>query len=229
MSWLDDAARRVAGVRGVPAVCVLDLDSTLIDTAHRHLRILRAFAEEHAELRALVASLSPADMGYRVEAPLLARGVDDPRLLDALRGQWRRRFFTSDLCQHDEPTPGAVAAVRRLWGEGAHVVYLSARPAGSMARGTVLSLLSAGFPLVEGRAQVMLKPVASMSDAAFKADALSTVAAMGQVALTMDNEPGHCNRFAEAFPAALHVWVDTVHSPDAPPLRPDVLRVRPPL
>ena len=51
------------------------------------------------------------------------------------------------------------------------------------------------------------------------------VEGLGEVVATYDNEPANCNAFCERWPAALHVFVDTQHAPNPPPLHPDVVVV----
>ena len=44
----------------------------------------------------------------------------------------------------------------------------------------------------------------------------------GEVIATFENEPGHLNALLDDFPAAAHVRYGHVHSPDAPPPRPEI-------
>ena len=60
MTSLKDVLQRVETVAqgGDNPVIVFDLDSTLFDTAGRHLAILRAFAQQAPEIEDLVAQLT---------------------------------------------------------------------------------------------------------------------------------------------------------------------------
>ncbi|HMV66319.1 MAG TPA: hypothetical protein PKA64_05675 [Myxococcota bacterium] len=220
--------QRVEELRGQRPVVVLDLDSTLIDTAHRHLRIAREFCAEHPDtsLTPAIAALTPSDVGWSVEDALAARGCADARALAALRRYWSARFFQDAYCRDDLPTRGAPELTRALWARGATLCYLSARPARTMGEGTLHALRRWGMPALTARTVIYLKADPSQPDHAFKGGALDELDAMGTIAATFENEPGHCNTFAARFPDAVHVLVETCHSPTAPPLDPGVLRVR---
>lgn len=218
---------QVAAAGGRPVV-VFDLDSTLIDTAHRHLRVLREFAliEGDAGLTELAGRLIPADMGYRVDHPLLVRGLEDPALSSRLHAFWAPRYFSDAYCAADLPTLGAVSYVQTIYDAGGWVYYLTARPRSLMAQGTVAALVSCGFPALCGRTFLQLKHDDRLSDTAFKHGALQDVAASGEVVATFENEPGHANAFREAFPQGLHFLLQTVHSPSAPAPHPAVVLTR---
>ncbi len=218
---------QVAAAGGRPVV-VFDLDSTLIDTAHRHLRVLREFAliEGDLALTDLVSRLVPADMGYRVDHALLVRGLNDPALSSRLHAYWAPRYFSDAYCSGDLPTLGAVSYVQTVYDAGGWVYYLTARPRSLMSQGTVAALVSCGFPVLCGRTFLQLKHDDRLSDTAFKHGALQDVAASGEVVATFENEPAHANAFYEAFPGGLHFLLQTVHSPNAPAPHPDVVLTR---
>lgn len=209
-------------------VVVFDLDSTLIDTSHRHLAILRAFALQNGgrELQQVVGALRPSDMGYRVEEPLVRAGLRDPDLLAHLHAFWWERFFSDAWCAADLPTPGAVGYVRAVVERGGLAWYLTARPAQEMGRGTLEALLRTGFPVMDGCSVLHLRTEVGQSDHRFKAEAVARVLAHGEVVATFENEPAHVHGFADRIPGAVHVLLDTVHSPTAPPLRDGVPRIR---
>lgn len=230
MTPLQAVLQRVSALqqRGAQPVVVFDLDSTLIDTAHRHLRILREFCFEKPdpEMVRLAAGLVPTDIGWSLEDALQARGFDDADALRELRTYWFARFFQDDYCRTDLPTRGAPAFVRAVWEAGATVCYLTARPLQTMGHGTVHTLQRWGMPVLTGRTVLHLKADPQQADHAFKQAALDDIAALGHVAATFENEPANCNSFAGRFPEALHVIVGGVHSPQPPPLDPRVLHIR---
>ncbi len=200
-------------------VVVLDLDSTLFHTGERHLHILRQFAEQggHGRLGELAAQLTGADFGWGVDGPLRARGFDDATVLADLMTYWRGWFFRSETVVLDRPAPGAVAFVRSVTEAGGLVYYLTARPAPTMGEGTVQALMSAGFPVLRGRAVLHLKPSEHLSDHRFKGAAITEIRSLrGRVVCTADNEPAHANAFRRAFPVATHLLFGTVRSPGAP-------------
>lgn len=214
---------RIGATPGLPVV-VLDVDSTLFSTAERHRRILVEFAQQRGDpaLLALALGLAPSDFGWSVEGPVRAAGLTDEGLLGALRAFWAKRFFADGWCDLDLPMPGAVQAVRAFAEAGALVVYLTGRMADRMEAGTLRLLRRWGLPLHDGRSMLVMKPDASTPDATFKAEAMVQLARLGTVVATFENEPGHANHFVALFPEAVHLLLDTVHTPDAPAPLPEV-------
>ncbi|MCA9573320.1 MAG: hypothetical protein KC656_36035 [Myxococcales bacterium] len=219
----DEVMRAIRSARR--PVVVFDVDSTLVSTAGRHLAILRAFAEGRPALRELAARLAPEDFGWTVDAPVRARMDLDPETASALQAFWADAFFSDRFLAHDRPVPGAVDFVRRVHSAGAWVVYLTARAADRMGARTAETLVSMGFPVVEGRATLHLKPSSDTSDHGHKASALAEAAWLGEVVATFENEPANANLFARSFPGGLHVLVGSLCSPGAPDPDPTVLRV----
>lgn len=209
------------------AVVVLDLDSTLFDTGERHRRLLVEFTAAAGDpaLHEWACTLGPSDFGWSVLDPLLRDGVGDAALHKAIGRHWARGFFSDRFADVDLPVRGAVTYCRALAGAGALCVYLTGRDAPNMGAGTLRLLHRAGLPLLDGHGLALLKPSTSAGDAEHKRDALTRVAALGTVVGTFENEPGHANTFAEAFPDAVHVLVGDVHSPDAPAPSPAVVAV----
>jgi hypothetical protein len=221
-----DAVSTLASRGGRPVV-VFDLDSTLIDTAHRHLAILRAFAEEDGDraLLSVVSELHASDFGYDVHGPLVGRVDLEPARRRALEAFWWARFFDPSWLRHDRPHPGAVSFVEAVSDAGALVVYLSARSARRLGDATVESLHRLGFPLFRGAEIVMLRGE-DVSDTAFKLGAFPKLDALGgTVVASFENEPGHLNAFASRYPDGIHVLIDSCHSPGAPPLAAGLPRV----
>ena len=220
MEALDAVITRVTEVAaaGRLPVVVLDLDSTVIDTGWRHLRIVREFAAELGDtgFSAMAGALTADDFGFLVQDPLLARGMHDPELIEALRRFWWPRFFSADYCRHDRAAPGAVAFARRVVGARGLVYYLTARPV-DMGAGTVEVLVGQGFPFLRGRAVLHMKPSADLDDHRFKRAALAEVRSLrGEVVATFENEPAHAGALLEAFPEGTHFLVGDVRSPGAP-------------
>jgi hypothetical protein len=215
--------------RGRLPVVVFDLDSTLIDAAVRHLRILLAFAEQRGDeaLRSRLAGVVLSDFGWTVDGPLRAQGYRDEAALAALRAYWAEKFFSAEYADVGRPTAGAVGYVQAVSRAGALVYYLSARVGPVTGVGTARLLQQCGFPLWDGRSVLHLKPGAEVDDGAFKRSALDAVRALrGEVVATFENEPGHANVFRAAFPGARSFLVGSVHSPDAPAPHPEVVRVQ---
>jgi hypothetical protein len=201
-------------------ICVFDLDSTLFTTAPRNLAILREFCSTHSgahpHLSDIAERIGLDDMGWNVYQDLRRFGVEDTVLLDRLKMFWFERFFTDDYLAHDEPVAGAREFVLQCHARGALIYYLTGRHVGGMEVGTVRSLSDKGFPFWRGRCVLHLKPSFEMEDSAFKDDALADIRSyQGDVVATFENEPGNANMFLRAFPGAVNVLLQTIHSPGA--------------
>ncbi|MBA2320565.1 MAG: hypothetical protein H0V89_05355 [Deltaproteobacteria bacterium] len=210
-------------------VVVLDLDSTLFDTAARNHRILREFAAERADpvLVAMVEKVALTDFGWSVTAPLASRGYTDAAAFAALNQFWAARFFTNEYVAEDHATAGAPAFVRACYERGALIYYLTGRHQGGMEAGTLQALLVRGFPILRGRIALHLKPSFHMGDRAFKESAIREIRSLrGEVVATFENEPGNANMFRHAFPEAQHWLVGTVCAPEAEELHGEVMRIQ---
>ncbi len=206
------------------AVVVFDIDSTLLSTSERHLRILREVASElqNHRMMEIVERVSPADIGWSVHEPLARAGFSDRDALEYLNEAWWKRFFADSYCRVDVPTAGAVSFVNAVADAGGFVVYLTARVRSQQGPGTVDTLMRWGFPTLDGRSMFVLKPCADAGDHGFKQEAIARIARLGPVVATFENEPHHANSFLAAFPDGVHVLLDTCHSPGAPERDPGV-------
>lgn len=206
-----------------PPVLVLDLDGTLMDNRPRTAEILRdlgaSWEGSHPAEAAALRGCTAERLAYLLSDSLHRLGVHDPARISEAAEYWRARFFTDDDLRHDVALAGAVAFVRACHAAGATVVYLTGRDLPMMGVGTFASLRSLGFPLGVAGVEIILKPDAQMADEAFKRMVAPTLARVGQVVASFDNEPANCNLFLEAYPQADIVFVDTQHVPGAPPLR----------
>ena len=210
-------------------VVVFDLDSTLFSTAARNLRILTEFAAEPGvppAMAADIARLGVDDMGWNVVQDLQRRGHADADTLARLRAYWFERFFTNEYCQLDDPMPGAVRYCHDCCDVGATVYYLTGRDEPGMGDGTRASLRKHGFPFDVPHATLRLKPRFEMADLEFKREVVAELPAFGEIVGCFENEPVNANLFAASFPAAHMVFLETVHSPDPPPLDPRIVRRR---
>jgi hypothetical protein len=229
MSVLAELLDRVRAARGHRPVVVFDLDSTLFSTQERNHAILQEFAEHigaPGDLRAAARALQPCDMGWNVVDDLKRRGFRHAPTLARLGTFWRHRFFTDDYLRHDQPLPGAVEYVNAVRDAGATVYYLTGRDEPGMGRGTRASLEAHGFPLEGADVFLRLKPSFDEADIVFKRRVLAELHAIGAVVAAFENEPANANLFAESFPDAWIVFVETICAPDPPPLLPRIVRVR---
>jgi hypothetical protein len=215
--------------RRSPALAIFDLDSTILSTQPRNWAILNEFASRPdvpSALRPVVEKLGPDDMGWNIMEDVRSRGFHDEDVLKALRQFWFERFFNDDYLHHDEPVPGAVEFVRDTHAAGGTIVYLTGRDEPKMGRGTRASLRTRGFPIDDDRIVLRLKPRFEDEDLAFKRSTLAELASMGEVVATFENEPANANLFHQTFPRAHHLFLETVHSPNPPPLLPGILRLK---
>jgi phosphoglycolate phosphatase-like HAD superfamily hydrolase len=196
-------------------VTVFDLDSTLLDNRPRQARIVREYGRA-AGLPALTRVTAAGCKGWDLSVALRGAGLS-PREVEAhapaLFRFWAARFFTSEHCREDVPVPGAPAFARAIAAAGGRIAYVTGRPE-RMRAGTVDTLERHGFPVPDGgRVTLLMKPDAAQPDDAFKVEACARVAALGPVVAAFDNEPAHVNLYAEAWPGARCVHLDTDHSP----------------
>lgn len=209
-----------------PPVLVLDLDGTLMDNRPRTCAILhdlgRKWKDSHPEAAQALLTCTPERLAYLLSDTLRRLRVADPALVGEATEYWRQRFFADDDLRHDVALDGSVHFVRDCWARGATVVYLTGRDLPMMGLGTFASLRTLGFPIGVAGVEIILKPDAQMADEAFKRMVAPTLARVGHVVASFDNEPANCNLFKEAYPDADIVFVDTQHVPGAPPLRDDV-------
>ncbi|MCY2961252.1 MAG: HAD family hydrolase [Planctomycetota bacterium] len=201
-------------------IVVFDLDSTLFSTAPRNLAILREFVDENASMHPHLADVAERigldDMGWNVHEDLRRFGFSEAEVLARLKGFWFERFFRDEYLAHDTPVLGAAAFVHACHARGALIYYLTGRHVGGMEIGTVRSLRENGFPFWRGRCVLHLKPSFEMNDSTFKQEAVLDVRSyQGEVVASFENEPGNANMFLRAFPDALHVLLETIHSPNA--------------
>jgi hypothetical protein len=93
-----------------------------------------------------------------------------------------------------------------------------------MEAGTRAGFARHGLP-VGSDETFRFKPSFEADDAGFKAASCASLAALGTVVGTLDNEPANVNLFARFFPSALNVWMQTVTSPEPETLAENTLGV----
>lgn len=229
MSVLTEILARIATERDRRPVLVFDLDSTLFSTQERNHAILHEFALDVGapdDFKHALESLRPADMGWNIMDDLRKRGFRHEPTLSRLRQFWFARFFRDEYLRHDQPLPGASAFVNACHDAGALVYYLTGRDEPNMGRGTRMSLAMHGFPTEGSRVVTRLKPRFEDDDLDFKRQALEEIRGLGVVVACFENEPANANLFHEAFPEAHILFLETVHSPNPPPLNEGIVRLK---
>ena len=204
--------------RGQLPVAIFDLDDTVINTRDRSLRILNEFIaqpEIQARFPQEVKNLQcPQDskIKFLMTDTLRAQNVTDPEFVKETNDYWATRFFSNESVANDEQNPGAAAYVRRLYMAGVKIVYLTGRDTGRMHDGTVENLKKLGFPLDDSRAILIMKTDVQQDDLAFKISMFPSIAQMGSVVGVFENEPANINAHHDAFPNAVAIFLDTIHS-----------------
>jgi hypothetical protein len=223
--------RRCRVERGHPTpVVVFDLDGTLLDNRPRTAAILREYAERcrhtHPEVAARLDRARTSDLSYLLSDSLERLGAHATELVAEMQAFWRERFFADAHLVHDEPVAGSVAFARACYDAGAILVYLTGRDLPLMGLGTFQSLRDLRFPIGLPATELVLKPDGAMPDEAFKRLTAPELARVGRVVAAFDNEPANCNVMLAHYPDAHVVFLDTQHTPGAPPLDPGVRAVR---
>jgi beta-phosphoglucomutase-like phosphatase (HAD superfamily) len=209
-----EAVLATASARAPEGVCVFDLDSTVLDNRPRQARILADYGRTAGE--PLLLEARPEHFqGWNLAAALANAGLAQEEVrahLRPFRRFWDEWFFTSAYCRLDAPIPGAPAFLGAVAGAGARIAYVTGRPR-SMLDGTLAAFRRAEMPVPDDRRVVLLmKDAPELKDDAWKRRACATIARLGPVIAVFDNEPAHVNLYAERWPDALAVHLDTDHS-----------------
>ncbi len=202
-------------------VLLLDLDSTLYEVETRSQQILREWVESEESRghrhRDRLASLEREHMGYALhdtfaKLGLTAHDEDYESLLKATRAFWGERFFTNEYLAHDRAYPGAAEFVQEAYEGGAEIIYLTGRDEPGMGKGTRARLVADRFPFERPRTHLLLKKSFELDDLAHKSAASEYVKGTGHLVASFENEPPNLIALSDLFPAAMHVFVDTVYS-----------------
>lgn len=197
------------------AVVVFDLDSTLLDNKPRQARIMAEYGQEHGVAALAGSRREHWTGGWDFREAMRNAGLPEPEIeahAEPYRALWRDRFFTSEYCPLDEPTPGAVAFVDAVRRTGARVLYVTGRHEG-MRAGTEACFVRVGLPLPDGDAvQLWMKPSVEEDDDHFKARVHAELPSAGEVVAVFDNEPTHVNDYLRSLPHARVIHLATDHS-----------------
>lgn len=202
---------------------IFDLDGTLFDNRPRILQILKEYGEE--ELKGVrdkaakkLINLDISNVRYMLTDTLKAIGIKESAIINNAAVFWSKRFFSDEYLKYDEPTAGAVDFVRKLYSNGARIVYLTGRDAPRQLIGTVKALRDNGFPIGIQGTELIMKPTRQTQDAVFKQQVTRYLDHYGQVIAAFDNEPANVNVYQRGFADALVIKFAAPHSPNPPPL-----------
>ncbi len=220
LNWIiDEIARERAKSRSVLAV--FDIDSTLLDVTPRMQRILELFQSdpdnqlEHAEHLHYVKNVQWDARDWDLKDPLQRAGwvgADKSEFYQVLKKFWEREFFANQHLHLDQPYPGALQFIHRLLKEGAAVSYLTGRDVPRMWDGSLNSLQNLGFPVDQCYGNLVLKPRASMEDAAFKSDWIGAQKDKYDRIFVFENEPVNLLRLEHEHPDVDLIFFDSTHS-----------------
>jgi hypothetical protein len=222
---LDLVAEAVARHK-VPSECpvvLLDLDSTLYEVSPRTLNILEEL-RAHPDLdlpphiQMILSSLSLERIGYTLPDTFSLHGIrienepDSHTYLPKLKELWKERFFSDPYLVFDRPYPGAAEFVQELHRLGTEIVYLTGREARRMREGTMSNLSRDGFPWGFPNTHLLMKENTQWDDLYHKRVTALSIRKWGNPIASFENEPRNIVGFMELFPAAMHVFVETVCS-----------------
>jgi hypothetical protein len=202
---------KAEGAEG-PWILVFDIDSTLMDTGPRNLKILDESLEHFMFLEPWRNRIQREKPLWNICDLLEASGFNDKDKLQEVYQFWKQRFFTDEWVQHDRPYPGVAECLTELKRRDFRLVYLTGRHSPGMEAGTRAGFEYHGLPA--SRDEVFLfKPSFEDDDAGFKAASCKSLAGSGTIVGTLDNEPANVNMFSRNFPAALNLGMRTITSP----------------
>ncbi|MBI4870734.1 MAG: HAD family hydrolase [Candidatus Riflebacteria bacterium] len=218
------ATTRELAAKGRRPVNVFDLDGTLFETGSRHKAAMLKFARQnqrrYPDLRAKLERWVPEQLPYEISDTFDELGIRNAADREAAMRLWKECFHSNEGLHLDRPLPGAREYVNKLHKAGSTIVYLTGRKIAQQQKGSLEVLAEKGFPVPPERCALIMNPRTGLHDTMFKGSAAvrEQIAALGEVVAVFDNEPGNVNVLAKSFPSALMVFLDTNHSPAAPPL-----------
>lgn len=230
------AMRLFTAGKGPRPVVVFDLDDTLFRSNQaRSWTILKEWMADrpllHWNIRRALSTLRPDQLAYSIKdtfAAVAKLDLNNPTVKAAFadfESFWLQRFFSNAYCRLDPLERGAKEFVNLLHDMGANIAYLTGRDEPRMGAGTRQSIAQSGLPQPSARVRLFLKPNKDLDDAAFKTTVSAQLKAWGKVVGTFDNAPANCVVFADAFPYATNVFVNTVWSNSPVDLRHGLFKV----
>ncbi len=204
---------------------IFDIDSTVMETESRNITILQELAVNRPLFAPYVALLEEQGVGWSIDGSLRRVGLTNSDLLNEAMDFWRKRFFRDKYVLLDKPYPGVIECINTLLADEFHILFVTGRDTPGMSRGTLQSF--ANYGIQEGDlVSFYFKPSFSMKDKVFKQKFCGSIEKHQIITATFENEPRNANIFAEAFPEAVHFWIDTVTSPHPEQLNPNVISIK---
>jgi hypothetical protein len=221
--------------RHILPVLLLDLDSTLYEVGPRSHQILKEWLDSvesrpFAGVRDRIAALKAEEVGYSLLDTFTRIGLStqEEQVSVALRSAkhfWGKRFFTNEYLAYDHAYPGASEFVQEAYDLGTEIIYLTGRDEPGMGKGTRERLLQDAFPFDRERTHLLLKKSFELDDLDHKSKAADYVKRTGNLVASFENEPPNLVALSDLFPAAMHVFVDTVYSDRPAPVKAGLYRI----
>lgn len=211
--------------QGLPCLAVFDLDSTLFDVVPRIQKVLESFAELPATQRDFPESLEQlrrarperGDWGIKDSVLRVGLGSHSHEFHQRLKEHWLQTFFSDEFLHFDVPYEGAQQFVEALSRTNTHIAYLTGRDVHRMGKGSVEVLKKWNFPVGSEQAELVLKPLKGMDDAAFKTDWFShSDLDKYKHIWFFENEPVNIVSLRAMHPQIDVIFFDSTHSGKAP-------------
>lgn len=223
--------KRIRDEKANSPIVLFDLDSTLYDVGPRTHQIIREWLDssesrKFPHVSSRLHAMEDRHIDYSIQDIFIAMDLSFEHqevgsAWKSLKKFWSRLFFTDDYLFHDRPYSGALQQVARFHEMGAKIVYLTAREQALQGKGTVAKLKEDGFPIdFEGigrlqmhqRTALFMKPHSELVDSEFKTETALQLRKFGKLVASFENEPLNFVSLLNAFPDAIHVFVETVCS-----------------
>ena len=202
---------RLGEVNGLP-LAIIDIDSTIMKTAPRNMRILVELSREIEEIEKIIGEVSEDDIGWNIIDFLKEHISLSDEQVNRINSFWAERFFTDEYLLYDTPYTGVKELIQWLIDKGISVIYLTGRDEPNMSAGTVQSFINHGLP-TEAGTRFFFKPDFNEPDLEFKLKAMKEINEAGRVVLAVENEPGNANIIKRCCPDALVLLINTITSP----------------
>lgn len=204
---------------------VFDLDSTLFNVTFRNEAILKKFAsidenkQRFPHETVIIRQAIAEHKDWGIKDILIRYGIDvSGEFGKCIKHFWQKEFFCNDNLHVDQPYPGAVEYVNRLYQSGADVIYLTGRDTKRMRPGTIQSLKYWKFPIEQSRTELITKPDSAFKDENYKVEELKKILTRHtpNEVWFFENEPVITHEVQKLLPQINIVFIDSVHSRRAP-------------
>jgi hypothetical protein len=212
----------VARRGGQRPLVILDLDSTLVDTAYRTANIFHNWAlqpshqDRHGDLcqkilqwQVITEVYNPVDFVAHHSSDPIERSSDLGR---QLMRWWGERFFLGEWLLFDRPYAHAVESVYVFLDAGADIAYLTGREGKTLKQGTLDFFKTFKFPHNTKHARLMMKASKAIRDHHYKCTGLSLLSKDYDPVWYIENEVELLLMCADKHKRIVPIMFDSVHS-----------------